>query len=232
MRRAVPGDWVEHPDYWAVACDYETGRRVPFGRAALARAPTSPTPWRPRARSPASTARCEIGGRRYVDGGVCSVSNLDLLAGRGLDLVICLNPLTGARDGGFPTDPLDWSRRSPASAARRRLEHEGRKVRSFGTEVVIIQPTADRPESDGAQLDERRAAPAGDRDGAPASVARAAAAASRTRSSGPRPALQRPRSSRGRRAASARSAPRPDGPRRRGWRARRRDRRRGVRRAA
>ena len=39
----------------------------------------------------------KIGGRRYVDGGVCSVSNLDLVAGRGLDLVICLNPLSEQR---------------------------------------------------------------------------------------------------------------------------------------
>ena len=34
----------------------------------------------------------EIGGRRYVDGGMYSTSNLDLLRDRGLDLVICLNP--------------------------------------------------------------------------------------------------------------------------------------------
>ena len=33
VRRAVPGRWVDHPNYWAVACDYSTGRRVPFGRA-------------------------------------------------------------------------------------------------------------------------------------------------------------------------------------------------------
>ena len=32
VRRAVPGRWVEHPSYWAVACDYTSGRRVPFGR--------------------------------------------------------------------------------------------------------------------------------------------------------------------------------------------------------
>src|SRR5215213_478405 len=34
VTRAVPGDWVEHPNYWAVACDYESGRRTPFGRLA------------------------------------------------------------------------------------------------------------------------------------------------------------------------------------------------------
>ena len=32
VRRVVPDGWVEHPNYWAVACDYRSGRRVPFGR--------------------------------------------------------------------------------------------------------------------------------------------------------------------------------------------------------
>ena len=95
VRRAVPGGWVDHPNYWAVACDYGTGKRVPFGR------PDSP----PAEIADAVAASCaipgfyrpvKIGGRRYVDGGVCSASNLDLLAGRGLDLVICLNPLPRA----------------------------------------------------------------------------------------------------------------------------------------
>src|SRR3954449_6033042 len=31
IRRAVPGEWVEHPNFWAVACDYHDGRRIPFG---------------------------------------------------------------------------------------------------------------------------------------------------------------------------------------------------------
>ena len=30
--RAVDGRWVGHPNFWAVACDYGSGRRVPFGR--------------------------------------------------------------------------------------------------------------------------------------------------------------------------------------------------------
>ena len=36
----------------------------------------------------------KIGGRRYIDGGINSVSNLDLLADQALDLVICLNPMS------------------------------------------------------------------------------------------------------------------------------------------
>jgi NTE family protein len=138
--RAVDGDWVEHPNFWAVTCDYRSGRRVPFGREGS-----------PRARiADAVAASCaipgvyrpvEIGGRRYVDGGVCSASSLDLLAGRDLDLVICLNPLSGA--AGTPADPRDWFGAVSRGANGRRLADEARKVRRLGTEVLTIEPTPD-----------------------------------------------------------------------------------------
>ena len=153
--RAVPGDWAEHPSYWAVACDYESGRRTPFGRLGSPRAHIAD----------AVAASCaipgfyrpvKIGGRRYVDGGVCSVSNMDLVAGRGLDLVICLNPLTSSSEGrsssrggisglatGAVNDALDLIPSLTRRASRRRLEREERKVRRFGTEVVTIEPTAE-----------------------------------------------------------------------------------------
>jgi NTE family protein len=139
--RAVSGRWVDHPNYWAVACDYQSGRRTPFGRLdmprvhvahAVAASCAIPGFYRP----------VRIGRRRYVDGGVCSASNLDLLAGRGLDLVICMNPLSG-RDGPAMRDPLAWLPGIARRVNRRRLDHEERKVRRFDTEVVIIEPTAD-----------------------------------------------------------------------------------------
>jgi NTE family protein len=139
VRRAVPGGWVDHPNYWAVACDYESGRRIPFGRLDSPRAEIAE----------AVAASCaipgfyrpvRIGGRRYVDGGVCSVSNLDLVAGRGLDLVICLNPLTSPdRAAGL----LDLLPALTNGAGRRRLAHEERKVRRFRTEVVVIEPSGE-----------------------------------------------------------------------------------------
>ena len=138
--RAVDERWVEHPDFWAVACDYSTGRRVPFGREssppariddAVAASCAIPSVYRP----------VEIGGRRYVDGGVCSASSLDLLAGRGLDLVICLNPLSGAT--GTPADPRDWPGALSRRANGHRLAHEARKVRRLGTDVLTIEPTPD-----------------------------------------------------------------------------------------
>ena len=139
VRRAVPDEWVDHPNYWAVACDYESGRRIPFGRLdspqaeiaeAVAASCAIPGFYRP----------VPIGGRRYVDGGVCSVSNLDVVAGRGLDLVICLNPLTSPdRAAGL----LDLLPALTNGAGRRRLAHEERKVRRFGTEVVVIEPSGE-----------------------------------------------------------------------------------------
>lgn len=143
VERAVSGDWVDHPNFWAVACDYETGRRTPFGRLGSPRAPIGD----------AVAASCaipgfyrpvKIGRRRYVDGGVCSVSNLDLVAGRGLDLVICLNPLTSSSEGSSGVAGLlDMIPAITRRASRGRLEREERKVRRFGTEVVVIEPTAE-----------------------------------------------------------------------------------------
>jgi NTE family protein len=139
VRRAVPGRWVEHPNCWAVACDYRSGRRTPFGRLDMPRVDVAD----------AVAASCaipgfyrpvRIGGRRYVDGGVCSASNLDLVAGRGLDLVICMNPLSG-KDGPDARQPLGWLPALSRLANRRRLEHEESKVRRFGTRVAIIEPT-------------------------------------------------------------------------------------------
>ena len=55
-------------------------RRVPHLRPRLRR-PAACRPSRPAARCPASTRRCTIDGRRYVDGGMRSAANADLAAG-------------------------------------------------------------------------------------------------------------------------------------------------------
>jgi NTE family protein len=141
VRRVVRTGWTDHPNTWIVACDYATGRRVPFGRAG---APEADLP-------DAVAASCAIpgfyrpvtiGGRRYVDGGMYSASNLDLLADAGLDLIICLNP-TSTLEPRNSRHPLDRVADGVRRAAGRRLGYEARKVRAKGTEVVLIQPVAD-----------------------------------------------------------------------------------------
>jgi NTE family protein len=132
VRSAVPEGWGAHPELWIMACDYASGRRVAFGRQG---AP-------PADLADAVAASCaipgfyhpvRIGRRRYVDGGVCSVSNLDVLAGEDLDLVICLNPSSSRTPNGGPMGAM-------RAANGRRLGHEARKLRAAGTEVVLVQP--------------------------------------------------------------------------------------------
>ncbi len=142
VRRTVPTQWVDHPSFWAVACDYSSGKRTVFGR-----------PGTPKAElADAVAASCAIpgfyrpvsvGGRLYVDGGVRSASNLDLLARRNLDLVICLNP-TSTLEGGAPgANLLDRFLDLNRAASGRRLGSEAKRVRAGGTRVVLIQPTTE-----------------------------------------------------------------------------------------
>lgn len=141
VRRALPAGELDHPNMWVMACDYRSGRRVAFGRAG---APPAPLP-------DAVAASCaipgfyrpvEIGGRPYVDGGVCSPSHLDLLADRGLDLVICLNP-TSSLHRSSSANPLERVAALARSQSGRRLGREAKRVRASGTEVVLLQPTGE-----------------------------------------------------------------------------------------
>src|SRR4051794_5174376 len=139
--RFVPGEWPDHPNLWIVGCDYVSGQRTVFGRAdappahirdAVAASCAIPAFYHP----------VRIGRRRYVDGGICSVSNADLLCGRGLDVAIVLNPMTSLAQatGGSPGDRVAAAMRA---ASGRRLGRELRKVREEGTEVICLQPGAD-----------------------------------------------------------------------------------------
>jgi NTE family protein len=150
IRRVVPSGWTDHPSFWAVACDYANGRRVAFGRDdapeadladAVAASCAIPGFYRPVA----------IGDRRYVDGGLWSTSNLDILRSAELDLVICLNPTSSLHP------PLAWNPAERVAglmrgASGRRLGSERKKLVAAGTEVVLVQPTGDDLAVMGANL--------------------------------------------------------------------------------
>jgi NTE family protein len=150
IRRVVPSGWSLHPNLWIVACDYETGRRVAFGRPDAPEADLAD----------AVEASCaipgiyhpvKIGGRRYVDGGIRSTSNLDLLKDEGLDLVICLNP-TSTLHPLRAINPRDAFNIAFQRASGRRLGSEAKKLRAAGTEVVLIQPLRDDLQAMGPNL--------------------------------------------------------------------------------
>jgi NTE family protein len=130
--------WAPGGETWIIAVDYDSGRRVAFGRTG---APPATLP-------EAVVASCSIpgwyrptviGGRRYVDGGVHSSASLDLLAEVDLDEVYVLAPMASF--------VIDTSRNPYAHLERqfRRLitlglQREAWKVQARGIGVTLLTP--------------------------------------------------------------------------------------------
>ena len=142
--------WSPHPNAWIVAMDYDTGRRVAFGRA------DSP----PASLAEAVLASCAIpgwyapvaiGGRRYVDGGTCSPASADLVIGQGLDEVVVLAPMASFEYDN-PTAVPARVERSFRRSVSRRVVREAAKVRADGTRVTVLTPGRRDLEAMGANL--------------------------------------------------------------------------------
>lgn len=139
VRRACADPWAPHPSYWSMAVDYRNGRRVAFGRDdapdaelpdAVAASCAVPGFYRP----------VEIGGCPYIDGGVYSTSNLDVLRDQPVDLVVALNPMSSLH-AGSPRTLAERLALRMRQAAGRRLGHEAKRLRAAGIDVILIQPT-------------------------------------------------------------------------------------------
>lgn len=127
--------WTDEP-LWIPAVRLHDGQRVVFGKDDAVRTEVG-TAVAASCAVPGWFTPVMIDGRRYVDGGTHSPTNLDLLTGLGLDLAVVISPMTIAR-GVLPVR-LDY----PARAGLRfRLRAETRAVRRAGTPVAIIQPAA------------------------------------------------------------------------------------------
>ena len=154
IRRSCPSGWAPHPGFRAVASDYATGRRVVLGQpgapdAELADAVAASCA------IPGFYCPVEIAGRRYVDGGLRSGSNLDVLAGDGLDLVICINPTS--TPGTPPSRTVGERLVLPLrTGAARRVRAEAELVRRAGARVVVIEPPASDLELMGSNMMVRR----------------------------------------------------------------------------
>lgn len=127
------GRWADAP-LWLCAWDLRRGRRVVFGQPGAPRATVGQAVAASSA-IPAYFKPVEIGGRRYVDGGVHSMVNLDLVADAGLDLVIAVSPLSQV--SAWPALSPAWVMRQ---SLRSRLRAEVDAVRATGVPVVAIQP--------------------------------------------------------------------------------------------
>jgi NTE family protein len=127
------GRWPEE-SLWLCAVALRDGKRVAFGHA---RAPDTTVGAAVAASSavPGYFRPVSIGGRRYVDGGVRSLTNMDLLAGTALDLVIVSSPMSHASSR--PALAADTLMRQ---ALRAGLRAEVAALRRTGVPVVAIEP--------------------------------------------------------------------------------------------
>ncbi len=87
---------------------------------------------------PSYYAPVVIGDEAYVDGAAHSPTNLDLLAGLGLDVVVVSSPMSVSR--GAASRRLDTPTRL---LFRAQLAREAFSVRRRGTPVLTLQPTAE-----------------------------------------------------------------------------------------
>ena len=149
------GAWAGHPATWIVTMDLESGRRVVFGRDGAPHAGLRDAVMASCA-IPGWYAPVRIGGRRYVDGGACSPTSVDVVRSLGLDEVYVLSPMSSLRYDA-PTTVAGRLERRFRRISTKRVVRELKKVAATGTRVVFLGPTADDLDAIGANLmDPRR----------------------------------------------------------------------------
>jgi NTE family protein len=130
--------WPAERQTWIVATDYDHGCRTIFGQSAAPRA----------ALTDAVVASCSvpgwftpvrIGGTRYIDGGVCSTTSLDLLQRAHLDHIYVLAPLASLLYD-RPSGLLAVVERAARRLITRQLIREVRMVRRAGTTMTLLLP--------------------------------------------------------------------------------------------
>ncbi len=138
ISHVVPQGWVARDGVTVVALDYDTGERAPFGRPGAPEA----------ALHDAVMASCAIPGwyqpvligeHRFIDGGAWSSTNLDLLAGEGLDEVFVLAPQVSF-DADSPTQWATRLERQWRNRVTRNVVREVKTVHRQGTEVTVLGP--------------------------------------------------------------------------------------------
>ncbi len=128
-----PNGWPE-TKLWIPAVDLDTGEVTVFGRdhrhvavgTAVAASCAIPAYFKP----------VEIDGRRFVDGGVRSLVNVDLLADMDVDLVVVTSPLSLSR----------WSVVNPLACVLRslpgfQLRQEVAALHRAGIATLVVEPT-------------------------------------------------------------------------------------------
>ena len=135
INESHPAPWPELPT-WICSVNLQTGKRAVFGRddiqcdigTAVQASSAIPGYFQP----------LDLGGKRYVDGGIHSSTNADLTAPLGLDVVVISSAMTATpSESTWPGGPIGRAWHS------RTLRREVERIRSFGSSVLVFQPTAE-----------------------------------------------------------------------------------------
>lgn len=135
---AGEGGWVQRDGVWVVAMDYDSGERATFGRQGAPPANLDDAVMASCA-IPGWYAPVKIGGRRYIDGGAWSTTNVDLLATESLDEVYVLAPMAAFVDDNPHRLATRFERRVRRQVTRRLL-NEAEKVTSAGAAITLLAP--------------------------------------------------------------------------------------------
>lgn len=133
-----PNGWPAARRLTVVALDYDSGERVCFGRGGAPEVDL-PTAVMASCAIPGWYQPVVVGGRRYIDGGAWSSTNLDLMAGLGMDEVYVLAPQVSFA----PDSPTPWATRLERQWRARvtqRCLRELHKVHREGADVTVLGP--------------------------------------------------------------------------------------------
>jgi NTE family protein len=135
LRPVAGSEWPADP-LWICAVRMDDARRIVFGRSNAPGTDVS-TAVAASAAIPGYFQPVEVDGRLYVDGGVHSPTNADVVRNEKFDLVLVLSPMSTSRNA-----PLITRSQPVRRHFRIRLGQEVRRLRRHGVPVVVFQPSA------------------------------------------------------------------------------------------
>lgn len=146
--------WVDRGGVRLVALDYDTGRRTVFTgpqdephadlqrRSSTSSAASIDRAVMASCAIPGWYAPVTVGSHRYVDGGAWSSTNVDLVAGEGLDEVVVIAPMVSFA----PDRPRSFAQivdRQWRATVTSRCLREVAAVHAGGTAVTVLGPSAE-----------------------------------------------------------------------------------------
>jgi len=145
------GAWAQSPpELWIVAMDYDTGKRVVFGRPGAPRVPLSDAVMASCA-IPGWFTPVVIDGRTYIDGGAISATSVDVVAEYDCDEVYVIAPMAATESDNPPGLGAKLERRW-----RSHITHAANSeidiVKQAGASVHFARPTPEDLTAIGANL--------------------------------------------------------------------------------